>query len=232
MRYAPSTRREFLALASAAALLRPGSPGARPQDGSALVTGKPKPLKYEELRGFLSRDQISVHHTAHYGGALKSLLQIEGELEGADRSRANANYAPLRELKREEVHALNSVLLHELYFDGMNAAPGGAGEATRDVLKKRFGSVERWLEDFKAAAVSARGWAILALHPVSGKLYNFVSDVHDVGIPVLGLPLIVIDCYEHAFYIDYRNRKGDYVSAFPNFIDWTEIERRVQAAAK
>lgn len=227
-----STRREFMTLAASAALLRPGSAVSLSEDGSALVTGTPKLLKYEELKGFLSKDQISIHHTAHYGGALKSLLQIEGELQGADRAKANANYAPIRELKREEVHAINSILLHELYFDGMGGAGGQPRAATAGVLQKRFGSVEKWIEDFAAAAVSARGWAILGLHPVNGQLYNFVCDVHDVGIPVLAVPLVVIDCYEHAFYVDYRNRKGDYVSAYSKFIDWAEVDRRVKSVTR
>jgi Fe-Mn family superoxide dismutase len=225
-----ASRREFLALSAAVPFLRPGLTAAAGEDGSALVTGKLKSLKYEELKGFLSKEQVTPHHQAHYGGALKSLLQIETELETADRSKANANYSPIRELKREEVHAMNSVILHELYFDGMSMAGGDPGEAAQDVLKKRFGSIDKWVEDFKAAALSARGWAILALHPVSGKLYNFVSDVHDVGIPVAGIPLVVIDCYEHAFYVDYKNKKGDYVGAYPKHIDWAEVDRRVKAA--
>src|SRR5262245_24206481 len=225
-----TTRREFMALASTVPFLRPDTASALAEDGSALVTGKIKALKYEELKGFLSKDQITPHHQAHYGGALKSLLQIETEMEGADRSKANANCSAIRELKKEEVHAMNSVILHELYFDGMSAAGGDPGEAAQDVLKKRFGSVDKWVDDFKAAAVSARGWAILALNPVSGKLYNFVSDVHDVGIPVFGIPLVVIDCYEHAFYVDYKNKKGDYVAGYPKHIDWAEVDRRVKAA--
>src|SRR5688572_18240402 len=225
-----ATRREFMALAAGTALL--GSPAIEAQEtspASALVTGKIKVLKYEELKGFLSKDQLTPHHQAHYGGALKSLLQIETELQGADPLKASANYAPIREMKKEEVHAMNSVILHELYFDGMSAAGANPGEAAQDVLKKRFGSTEKWVEDFKAAAISARGWAILAQHPVSGKLYNFVSDVHDVGIPVLGIPLVVIDCYEHAFYVDYKNKKGDYVAAYPKFVDWAEVDRRIKA---
>jgi superoxide dismutase, Fe-Mn family len=226
-----STRREFIALSAAVPFLTPVTGAAQESNAaSALVTGKIKALKYEELKGFLSKDQLTPHHQAHYGGALKSLLQIETELEGADRSKASANYAPVREMKKEEVHAMNSVILHELYFDGMAAGGGDPKEAAQDVLKKRFGSIDKWVEDFKAAAVSARGWAILALHPASGKLYNFVSDVHDVGIPVLGIPLVIIDCYEHAFYVDYKNKKGDYVSAYPKFIDWTEVDRRIKGA--
>jgi Fe-Mn family superoxide dismutase len=226
-----ASRREFLALSASVPFLAPDLAQAA-QDGgaSALVSGRIKPLKYEELKGFLSKDQLTPHHQAHYGGALKSLLQIETELQEADPSKAGANYAPIRELKKEEVHAMNSVILHELYFDGMSAAGGNPGEVAQDALKKRFGSTDRWIEDFKAAAVSARGWAILARHPVSGKLYNFVSDVHDVGIPVLGIPLVVIDCYEHAFYVDYRNKKGDYVAAYPKFVDWVEVDRRIKSA--
>ncbi len=226
-----ATRREFMTLAAGTALL--GGAAVEAQEtlpASALVTGKIKALKYEDLKGFLSKEQLTPHHQAHYGGALKSLLQIGTELESADPAKASANYAPIRELKKEEVHAMNSVILHELYFDGMVASGGDPKEAAQDVLKKRFGSVDKWVDDFKAAAVSARGWAILAVHPVSGKLYNFVSDVHDVGIPVYGIPLVVIDCYEHAFYVDYRNKKGDYVSAYPKFIDWVEVDRRIKAA--
>jgi Fe-Mn family superoxide dismutase len=225
-----ATRREFLAMSAAVPFLQPLGAQASQEGGSALVTGKVKPLKYEELQGFLSKEQLTPHHQAHYGGALKSLLQIETELEGADRSKANANYSPLRELNREEVHAMNSVVLHELYFDGMSAAGGDPGEAARDVLKKRFGSVDKWVDDFKAAAICARGWALLVQNPVSGKLYNIVSDVHDVGIPVFGIPLVIIDCYEHAFYVDYKNKKGDYVSAYPKHIDWAEVDRRIKIA--
>jgi Fe-Mn family superoxide dismutase len=224
-----TTRREFMAISTAAALLRPGTAAAQDQGGSALVSGKPKPLKYDEVKGFLSKDQIAVHHSAHYGGALKSLLQIETELEGADRSKANPNYSAVRELKREQVHAMNSVVMHELYFDGIAAAPVEPAEGAQDVLKRRFGSIDRWLDDFKAASVAARGWALLVHQPVNGKLYNVVTDMHDIGPMVFGVPLVVIDCYEHAFYVDYRNRKGDYVAAFPKHIDWGEVERRVKA---
>ena len=223
------TRREFLAISAGAAMI-PGLPLGRGQEAepSALVTGKARPLKYEEIKGFLSKDQLSPHHQAHYGGAIKSLGQIEAELEGADRSKANANYSAVRELKREQVHAVNSVILHELYFDGMTPEPKDPGEASLEALKKRFGSLDKWVEDFKAAAVAARGWAVLAWQPVNGRLYNVVTDVHDVGPMVLGIPLVVIDCYEHAFYVDYKNRKGDYVSAYPKFIAWTEVERRIR----
>lgn len=224
-----TTRREFLAVAAAAGLVRPTLANAQEDSGSALVSGKVKPLKFEEVKGFLSKDQLAIHHSAHYGGAVKSLLQIESELDGADRTKANANYSAVRELKREQVHAMNSVVMHELYFDGIGAAAGDPGEAAQDALKKRFGSLDKWLEDLKAAAVAARGWALLVYQPVNRKLYNVVTDMHDIGPMVFGVPLVVIDCYEHAFYVDYRNKKGDYVAAYPKFIDWSEVDKRIKA---
>jgi len=225
-----TTRREFLAVSAAAGLLRPGLEFGQDPGDSALAAGKPKPLKFDEVKGFLSKDQVAVHHGAHYGGAVKSLAQIETELEGADRSKANANYSAVRELKREQVHAMNSVILHELYFDGIAPAPVDPGEAADDTLKKRFGSVDKWLDDFKAAALSARGWAMLVQQPVNGRLYNVVTDMHDIGPMIFGIPLVVLDCYEHAFYIDYRNKKGEYVANYPKHVDWKEVETRVRAA--
>jgi Fe-Mn family superoxide dismutase len=227
-----TTRRQFFAFAAAAGLVRPGPLRIQEDTSSALVNGKVKPLKFEEVKGFLSKEQLSIHHTAHYGGAVKSLFQIEADLEGADRSKANANYSAVRELKREQIHAMNSVVMHELYFDGIGAAPGDPAEAARETLNKRFGSFDRWIEDFKAAAVAARGWALLVFQPVNRKLYNVVTDMHDIGPMVFGVPLVVIDCYEHAFYVDYRNRKNDYVAAYPKFVDWAEIEKRVKAVVK
>lgn len=224
-----TTRREFLAMSAAAGLMLPGFKGGQEESASALSTGKVKPLKADEVKGFLSRDQLSLHHAAHYGGAVKSLAQIESELEGADRSKANANYSAVRELKREQVHAMNSVAMHELYFDGIAASPADPTDAARDQLKKRFGSIDKWVEDFKAAGVSARGWALLVCQPMNGKLYNVVTDMHDIGPMVYGIPLVLLDCYEHAYYVDYRNKKGDYVSAYPKFIDWSEVARRMSA---
>lgn len=234
-----TTRRDFLTLSAGAALVGPaalaGLAHAAPLAGggdpaSGLATGKPKALAYEALEGFLSKTQVGLHHGAHYGGALKSLTAIETALEKADRAAANANWSDVRELAREQIHAMNSVVLHELYFGGLAAGAGDPAEAVAAALKGRFGSVERWLDDFLAAAKAARGWALLVAHPVNGRLYDVVVDVHDVGIPVWGTPLVVLDCYEHAFYVDYQNRKGEYVAAYPRFVNWPEIERRVRAA--
>lgn len=70
---------------------------------------------------------------------------------------------------------------------------------------------------------------MLTLHPLNGKLYNVVSDEHAMGVLWMATPLLVIDVYEHAFYVDYQNRKADYVEKFMDHSDWKEVNRRYQA---
>lgn len=197
---------------------------------SGLVTAQPKPLPYTEIPGFLSKAQLTPHHTAHYGGALKALLGHEQQLgkllQGQDPLPSPAHTL----MVKDRINRANSVVLHELYFD--NVAPKGAAprEDVRAALAKRFGSLERWADDFRAAALAANGWGILARDAVNGQLYNVASDLHEVGVLWFGVPLVVCDVYEHAFYVDYQNRKADYIGKFLEHIDWNEVNRRWQAA--
>jgi Fe-Mn family superoxide dismutase len=105
-------------------------------------------------------------------------------------------------------------------------------EGIKGAIAKRFGSVDRWAGDFIASAKTAAGWAMLVVHPINGRLYNVVSDEHAQGPLWLSVPLVVIDTYEHAFYIDYQNRKAEYVEKFLKFVDWAEADRRYRAVTK
>lgn len=80
--------------------------------------------------------------------------------------------------------------------------------------------------DFIASAKAAAGWAMLARHSVNDELYNVVSDEHPMNVVWMAIPLVVTDTYEHAFYIDYQNRKADYVEKFVDHIDWAEVNVR------
>ena len=101
----------------------------------------------------------------------------------------------------------------------------------RAAINKRFGSIEKWADDFQASSKAAAGWAMLTFHPVNGKLYNVVSDEHAMGPLWMGAPLLVIDVYEHAFYVDYQNRKAEYVEKFMDHIDWKTVTARHKAAS-
>lgn len=197
---------------------------------SGLVTGTPKSLKHKEIPGFLSAAQIAPHHTAHYGGALKAVVAADAKLEEATKSGSNVDPAAFAHLKRTINSRGNSVILHEYYFDGLAAKPIEPALELRAAIEQRFGSIEKWSVDFIASAKEAAGWAMLVKHPVNGKLYNVVSDEHAMGVLWMAQPIVVIDTYEHAFYIDYENRKAEYVEKFMTHIDWAEANRRFISA--
>jgi len=185
-----------------------------PRESSGLVTGKAVALPYTDLGKFLGEQQLRWHHDSHYAGALRGFVGLDEAVVGSHGKR---------------VAKMNSVLLHELYFENMSAEGGAPGSVTQNAVQARFGSIGKWRDDFLQAAKSARGWATLMRHPLNGKLYNVVSDSHNDGPPWLGAPLIVIDCYEHSYYLDYQNRKADYVDGFAAHIAWEVVERRLRA---
>ncbi len=233
-------RRHFLFTSSGAAagsLLVPGLAEAgdadtSPHTTSGLVTGLPKPLRHKEVPGFLSAAQIAPHHSAHYGGALKAFVGIEQKFEEGVTKGTAIDAAAFETLRRQQSSRGNSVILHELYFDGLALRAADPAGGLRRAIEKRFGSLDKWSADFAASARAAAGWAMLVVHPVNGRLYNVVSDEHAQGPLWLAAPLVVIDTYEHAFYIDYQNKKAEYVEKFLGFIDWAEADRRYRAVVK
>ncbi len=193
---------------------------------SGLVTGQLKPLKHKEIPGFLTASQIAPHHTAHYGGALKAVVGADAKLEEAAKSGSPTDPSAFAHLKRLINSRGNSVVLHEFYFDGLATKAPAPAERLRSAIEQRFGSMDKWTSDFIASAKEAAGWTMLVRHPVNSKLYNVVSDEHAMGVLWMAVPLVVIDTYEHAFYVDYQNRKAEYIEKFVQFIDWDEVGRR------
>ena len=153
-------------------------------------------------------------------------MAADSRLESGVKSGESVDAAAYGTLKRAVNSKGNSVVLHEFYFDGLALQAPDPAAYVRSAIEKRFGSLEKWSDDFAASAKGAAGWAMLVMHPVNGKLYNVVSDEHAMGVLWMATPLVVIDTYEHAFYIDYQNHKADYVEKFLSHIDWKEAGRR------
>lgn len=230
-----TTRRNFLFTSicvAAGSYLLPNHVVAKEQGPlyeGGLVTGLPKPLPYKSIPGFLSEDQITPHHTAHYGGALRGYIAADTKLQSSIVDGTKIDSSAYGAIQRARTNKADSVILHELYFDGMtsqNSIPTG-GILT--AIKKRFGSIEKWANDFQSSAKTASGWAVLAYHQLNGKLYNVVSDKHATGVLWMAMPLVVIDVYEHAYYVDYKNKKVQYIEKFMEHINWKEINRRYKA---
>ncbi|BCG64658.1 MAG: superoxide dismutase, Fe-Mn family [Methyloprofundus sp.] len=227
------SRRNFLHTTSTAAvgaLLLPQIASASinkdtPQSG--LVTGVPNTLRHAAIPGFLSAAQMAPHYTAHYGGALRGYITADDKLQSSIINATTINSNTYGALQRARTNKGNSALLHELYFDGMALKAGIPPQsALHTAIAKRFGSIEKWATDFQATAKAASGWAILATHSLNGKLYNIVCDKHATGVLWMSTPLLVLDVYEHAYYLDYKNNKTEYIAKFMQHIDWIVINRR------
>jgi Fe-Mn family superoxide dismutase len=204
-----------LALSEASALAQAVSP-----TGSKLMTYDPKPLSLDPkgIKGISEKVLVS-HYENNYLGAVKRLNAINAHRAELDISKA-PNFV-VNGLKREELIAMNSMILHEDYFDslGGGGAPHGA---LADALTQDFGGFDRWRAEFSAigkAEGGGSGWVILAYSPRDKRLINQWAADHTTTIAG-GRPILVLDMYEHAYHMDYGAKAATYVDAFMEAIRW------------
>jgi Fe-Mn family superoxide dismutase len=177
-----------------------------------------KKLGITEDRPGLSLKMLKNHFTL-YEGYVKKTNEIEEKLETADRSKANGVYSEFGELKRQETFAVNGMKLHELYFQHITTPQAPTGDIVT-MIEQEFGTLENWKADFIATGLSARGWAILAFDMTEKRLHNYASDAHNVGAVWGAIPLIALDVYEHAYFIDYGVGRKEYIDAFFTNLNW------------
>ena len=179
----------------------------------------------------LSTQLIESHYENNYGGALRRLNAITEQLESLDFARA-PGYV-VNGLKREELVALNSTLLHELYFASLGG-DGKPAKALAEILARDFGSVERWRSEFVAMGNALRGgsgWVLLVYVPRDRRLLNQFASEHSQAVAG-GIPVLALDMFEHAYHIDFGANATAYVDAFMRNIDWSGVEARYEDAAK
>jgi Fe-Mn family superoxide dismutase len=192
------------------------------------------PKNYDHLIGKvpgLSENQLKAHFTL-YGGYVNKLNEIEDKLGKAEKT-ANYSFADYSELRRREPVAYNGTYLHELYFDNL-AAPGTtAPDAFKQAAAASFGSHDGWIADVKACAGSAHGWVLTTWSHHEKKLRNnLVQSEHHVGLFVDQTVVVAVDCWEHAYFMDYGTKKPDYVAAVLNALNWNVIGERFAKASK
>jgi Fe-Mn family superoxide dismutase len=183
-----------------------------------------KILPFKNLTG-ISEKSFSFHHDKLYAGYVAKWEEIQSKLGAVDKSSANASFSELRELKVEESFTSNAIVLHEAYFDIL----GGNGEIEGEVLElieKDFGSFEKWLEDFKAIGLCSRGWVVLGYDFNDGKLKNFLLDAHNLYGVWGASPILVLDMYEHAYFIDFGSDKKSYIEIFFQNLNWQVINKK------
>ncbi|MEO5688483.1 MAG: Fe-Mn family superoxide dismutase [Burkholderiaceae bacterium] len=181
------------------------------------------------LRG-LSEKLLLSHYQNNYGGAVKRLNAIRSQL--VELPFSSAPGYQINGLKREELIATNSMLLHELYFGCLGGNGKTMAPAMALALDANFGSVTRWREEFMAmgkAQGGGSGWVLLAFQPRDGTLVNQWAADHTHAIAG-GIPILALDMYEHAYHMDFGAAAGAYVDTFMDNLDWTPVYERYQLA--
>jgi Fe-Mn family superoxide dismutase len=179
------------------------------------------------LEGF-SDKQLDAHFGL-YAGYVAKLNEIEEKLKTADRTKANYSFNEFSELKRREATAFNGSYLHQLYFENLAGKGGQPSDGVQKAAIAAFGSWDAYLADLKGSAGSTPGWVLTTRNRVDGALHNYVMFEHHVGLPAHQDIVLALDCWEHAFMIDYGTKKADYLGAFLKNVNWAEVNKRFAA---
>ena len=183
---------------------------------------KPLPFDPKTIKGLSERILVS-HYENNYTGAVNRLNAITAQLAGLDY--ASAPGYLVNGLKREELIATNSMILHELYFAGLGEE-SRPGAALADAIARDFGGMDRWRAEFVAmgkAQGGGSGWVLLTWSPRDKRLVNAWAADHTTTIAG-GQPILVLDMYEHAYHMDYGAKAAAYVDAFMPAIRWSNAD--------
>lgn len=199
----------------------------------ALIKIEPKKFsdRLFQMKG-ISKKTIE-EHLKLYQGYVNKYNEINeklSQLSTDDYAKANQTYSHIRELKVELTFAWGGVVNHEIYFSHLG---GNGGTTNSEVIKqitKDFGSLENFRQDMKASGLSARGWVWLAWNLREKRLFNYLGDSQNTYPIWEAKPLIALDTYEHAYFIDYGVNRADYINVFFDNLDWQVIEENFKKA--
>ena len=203
--------------------------GAAPTGASYSPQPIPLPFDPKSITG-LSEKLLVSHHDNNYVGAVKRLGAITAQVAGLDP--ATAPGFAVNGLKREELLAWNSMILHEIYFAGLGA-PNRPGRALAAAIERDFGSQSRWQNEFAAmgkALGGGSGWVLLTYSHRDNRLVNQWAADHTMSLAG-ATPILALDMYEHAYAMDYGAKAAAYVDAYLATVNWTAADRRFAKAA-
>ncbi len=234
----PNPRRELMKGLAFGAVLpaaeqTPQTPAAAPAPPAFRGQHQPKPLPFDpaKLKG-LSERLLRSHWENNYGGAVRALNAVEQRLDAMMKDKDLPAYV-YGDVKREELVRTGSVVLHEHYFANLGGG-GRAGGKALELIKQWWGGYEAWEAEFKRTANAlsgGSGWVVLALNLHTAEAHTYWASDHSTQA-VMGAPLLVLDMYEHSYHIDFGAAASRYVDAFVDNVDWEEVARRAEWAAR
>jgi superoxide dismutase, Fe-Mn family len=193
-----------------------------------IVARALKPRLYE-LDG-ISRETVEAHYKLYQGYVAKR-NEILGALGEVDLSSANQVYSEIRALKVDLTFAIGGIKNHEIYFEHLGGDGGDPDGAIGDLIERDFGSAGNWKADLTATGMAGRGWAWTAYDWDEGRLFNYLGDAQNTFPIWNATPLIALDVYEHAYFLDYQTDRAGYIEAFFANLDWSTVNDWVNGYA-
>jgi Fe-Mn family superoxide dismutase len=193
----------------------------------------PLPYDYNALEPYIDEQTMHLHHDIHHKAYVDGLNNAEKKLAEA---RAAGDYALVKHWSREAAFHGSGHFMHALFWPNMApAGKGGGGEPTgalAEQIKKDFGSFDAFKKHYSAAAVAVEGsgWAVLAWQPQGNQLVILQSEKHQQLTQWGVVPLLVLDVWEHAYYLKYQNKRAAYVEAWWNVVNWADVAARLAKA--
>jgi superoxide dismutase, Fe-Mn family len=170
----------------------------------------------------ISRAAVEAHYKL-YEGYINKRNEILTKLADVDMSTANQVYSDIRALKIDLTFAIGGVKNHEIYFEHLGGGGGPPHGAIGTLIERDFGSVEAWRSDLKATGMGGRGWAWTAYDWDEQRLFNYIGDAQNTFPIWNATPLVALDVYEHAYFLDYQTDRASYIDAFFNNLDWDVV---------
>ena len=170
----------------------------------------------------ISRASVEAHYKLYQGYVAKR-NEILAKLAEVDLSAANQVYSDVRALKIDLTFAIGGVKNHEVYFEHLGGGGGDPTGPAADLIARDFGSIEAWRADLKATGMGGRGWAWTAYDWDEQRLFNYIGDAQNTFPVWNATPLVALDVYEHAYFLDYQTDRASYIDAFFANLDWDVI---------
>ena len=192
----------------------------------------PLPYPYNALESVIDEETLHLHHDKHHLGYVNGLNAAETKLAEA---KEKSDFSAIKAICKEMAFHGSGHFLHTMFWENMSPDGGGTPSgALGDAIVKDFGSFDKFSSLFQAAAnsVEGSGWGVLAYQPQGQQLVVLQSEIHQ-NLTQWGVtPLLVVDVWEHAYYLKYQNRRPDFTKAFFNVINWDDAARRYAKALK
>lgn len=196
-----------------------------------LYTLPPLPYAYNALEPYIDEQTMKLHHDIHHNSYVTGLNKATSSIAAAI---AENDFTLIKHWERELSFHGAGHFLHSIFWQIMGPAQGQRSNELERAIATDFGTFDNFKKYFAASAtaVEASGWGILAYEPLANKLVNLQAEKHNNLSQWTSIPILVIDVWEHAYYLKYQNKRKDYVDAFFNVINWEEVSKRYALAKK